>query len=55
MESLLASVEKAVRDTEGANNLLGPIADELAAETRAAEKDVRGVSVGGGGGGAGIK
>ncbi|KAH6636279.1 Nnf1-domain-containing protein [Chaetomium tenue] len=51
MEALLAGVEKAVRDTEGANALLGEVADELAAETRAAEKDVRGVSVGGGGGG----
>lgn len=54
MEALLGSVEKAVRDTEGANSLLAPLADELAAETRAAEKDVRGVSVAGGGGGGGV-
>ncbi|KAH6849983.1 Nnf1-domain-containing protein [Chaetomium sp. MPI-CAGE-AT-0009] len=63
MEALLATVEKAVRDTDGANGLLGgAVADELAAETRAAEADVRAVSAstrrsgaggGGGGGGAG--
>ncbi|KAK3295680.1 Nnf1-domain-containing protein [Chaetomium fimeti] len=53
MEALLAGVEKAVRDTDGANGLLGEVADELAAETRAAEGDVRAVTAGGGGGGGG--
>ncbi|KAK4031914.1 Nnf1-domain-containing protein [Parachaetomium inaequale] len=45
MEALLAGVEKAVRDMDGASGLLGGgVADELAAETRAAEGDVRAVS-----------
>lgn len=44
MEALLAGVEKALRDVDGANALLGEVAEELAAETRAAEADVRAVT-----------
>lgn len=47
MEALLAGVEKVLLDVDGANVLLGDVADELAEETRAAERDVRAVGVGG--------
>ncbi|KAK4156743.1 Nnf1-domain-containing protein [Chaetomidium leptoderma] len=47
MEALLAGVEKVLRDVDGANALLGDVVDELAAETRAAEGDVRGAVVSG--------
>ncbi|KAL2164222.1 hypothetical protein VTH06DRAFT_3438 [Thermothelomyces fergusii] len=47
MEALVAAVEKALRDLDGANELLGGLADELAAETRAAEADIRAVRGGG--------
>ncbi|KAL2156376.1 hypothetical protein VTH82DRAFT_1121 [Thermothelomyces myriococcoides] len=43
MEALVAGVEKALRDLDGANDLLGGLVDELAAETRAADADVRAV------------
>lgn len=43
MEALLAGVEKALRDVDGANALLGDVVEELAVETRAAEADVRAV------------
>lgn len=48
MEALLTGVEKALRDVDGANALLGEVAEELAAETRAAEADVRAVTAKGG-------
>ncbi len=44
MEALLAGVDKALRDVDGANALLVQVADEVAAETRAAEADVRAVT-----------
>ncbi|AEO57966.1 hypothetical protein MYCTH_2126987 [Thermothelomyces thermophilus ATCC 42464] len=43
MEALVAGVEEALRDLDGANDLLGDLVDELAAETRAAEADIRAV------------
>ncbi|KAL2016556.1 hypothetical protein VTK56DRAFT_3413 [Thermocarpiscus australiensis] len=40
MEALVAGVEKAVRDVDGANGLLSEVVEELAAETRAADREV---------------
>jgi kinetochore protein NNF1 len=43
MEALLAGVEKIVRDMDGANVLLGEVVEELAEETRSAERDLMAV------------
>ncbi|KAK4123376.1 Nnf1-domain-containing protein [Parathielavia appendiculata] len=43
MEALVADVEKAVHDMDGANELLSEVVDEIAVETRAADGDVRAV------------
>ncbi|KAL2137166.1 hypothetical protein VTI74DRAFT_7713 [Chaetomium olivicolor] len=51
MEALLASVEKVVKDIDGANAVLGEVVDDIAEETRRAERDIR--NVGGGSGVAG--
>lgn len=52
-EALLAAAERAVADMDGASDLLAEVAEELAAETRAAEAQVRSVRAGRGGAGGG--
>ncbi|KAK3302380.1 Nnf1-domain-containing protein [Chaetomium strumarium] len=47
MEALLAGVEKILRDMDGANVLLGEVVEELAEETRGAERDVMTVQTAG--------
>ncbi|KAK3897319.1 hypothetical protein C8A05DRAFT_19893, partial [Staphylotrichum tortipilum] len=49
-DALLSAVESALRDVDGANALLADVVEEIAAETRAAEADMRAVSAAAGGG-----
>ncbi|QPH02172.1 hypothetical protein C2857_006378 [Epichloe festucae Fl1] len=43
MEDLLGLLDKAVEDVRGANAVLGGVADELAAEARTVDADLRGL------------
>lgn len=47
IESLLSALDGAVSDIDGANALLGPVADDLAAEARKADADIEAVATAG--------